>query len=167
MTGGAPVGWPRPDLPCRADDRCDSDGCRRHPPTRPAQWVSEIRGGKWDPWEFNPTRASLMREHDLCQACGLSRGDQVYVLATEYRRGTLVEMFGGALCSLKCARRTAVHCPSYRSHEVVEVYVVPKHERVDLIGVDVNNDDEYDIEGLQPVLVVNSRPLPTCSGGED
>lgn len=78
----------------------------------------------------------------------------MYLLAPQGRSDTMVVMYGGALCSLACARLTAAVCPHYTAESPVEVYVVPRHERVDLIGGGFDNDDEYDIVGLRPAAVV-------------
>jgi len=67
----------------------------------------------------------------------------------------MVEMYGGAVCSLRCARLTAAVCPRYTTAgSSIAVYAVPRHDRVDLVGCDLDNDDEYDVAGLDPVYVV-------------
>ncbi|MFJ7219955.1 hypothetical protein, partial [Amycolatopsis sp. NPDC098790] len=86
------------------------------------------------------------------QVCGRPRSEEVYVLAAENRTHTTVQMYGGALCSLACARLTAVECPHYYTKKTpIGVFVVPRQVRVDLFGGGFGNDDEYDLTGLQPV----------------
>ncbi|OXM59760.1 hypothetical protein [Amycolatopsis vastitatis] len=99
-----------------------------------------------------------MRTEDLCQLCGTLRTDVVYVLASVDQVNTMVEMYGGAVCSLRCGRLTAAVCPHYtEAGSPIAIYAVPRHDRVDLVGCDLDNDDEYDVEGLDPVCV-----LTTC-----
>ncbi len=96
-----------------------------------------------------------MRTEDLCQLCGTPRTDTVYVMAPVHQTTTMVEMYGGAVCSLKCARLTAAVCPHYTTAgSPVAIYAVPRHERVDLVGCDLDNDDECDIAELAPICVV-------------
>jgi hypothetical protein len=46
-------------------------------------------------------------------------------------------------------------CPRYTTAgSPVAIYAVPRHERVDLVGCDLDNDDEYDITDLAPICVV-------------
>ncbi|MFB9686001.1 hypothetical protein [Amycolatopsis plumensis] len=85
----------------------------------------------------------------------------MYVLAPANQTGTMVEMYGGAVCSLKCARLTAAVCPHYTTaSSPTHIYAVPRHERVDLIGCDLANDDEYDIAGLIPAASVSTSRSP-------
>lgn len=43
-------------------------------------------------------------------------------------------------------------CPHYTSAgSPVAICAVPRHQRVDLPGCDLDNDDEYDVDGLDPV----------------
>ncbi|OXM61374.1 hypothetical protein CF165_38520 [Amycolatopsis vastitatis] len=99
-----------------------------------------------------------MRTADLCQVCGTPRMDTVYMLAPVDQVNTMVEMYGGAVCSLRCARLTAAVCPHYTAAgSPIAIYAVPRHERVDLVGCDLDNDDEYDVDGLESVCV-----LTTC-----
>ncbi|MET8848513.1 hypothetical protein [Amycolatopsis sp. NPDC004625] len=96
-----------------------------------------------------------MRTEDLCQLCGTPRTDIVFVLAPVSQVTTIVEMYGGAVCSLRCARLTAAVCPHYiDGGSQVAIYAVPRHKRVDLVGCDLDNDDEYDVAGLDPVCAV-------------
>lgn len=62
------------------------------------------------------------------------------------------------MCSLRCARLTAAVCPHYTDTvgSSIAIYAVPRHERVDLVGCDLANDDEYDIAGLRPIAVVSA-----------
>ncbi|WP_143060566.1 hypothetical protein [Amycolatopsis tolypomycina] len=80
----------------------------------------------------------------------------MYVLAPVGQVNTLVEMYGGAVCSLRCARLTAAVCPHYTDTigSPIAIHAVPRHERVDLVGCDLANDDEYDIADLGPITVV-------------
>lgn len=99
-----------------------------------------------------------MRCEDLCQVCGTPRSDVVYVLAPVGHVNTLVEMYGGAVCSLRCARLTAAVCPHYTDTvgSPIAIFAVPRHDRVDLVGCDLANDDEYDIADLHPIAVVTA-----------
>lgn len=151
--------WPRPRTQCTAD--LDHTGALlpQRPQSRPQPWLAasgpDTRGGGWDPWKFDSHRAGRMRTEDLCQLCGTPRTDVVYVLAPVDQVNTLVEMYGGAVCSLRCARLTAAVCPHYTTAgSPIAVYAVPRHERVDLVGCDLDNDDEYDVDGLDPVCVL-------------
>jgi hypothetical protein len=90
-----------------------------------------------------------------CQVCGSPRSELVYVLAPVPSKRSLVEMYGGAPCSVACARLTAAVCPRYTAESPTGIYVVPRHDRVDLIGNDLNNDDEYDLAGLSPLCIVH------------
>ncbi|MET9002749.1 hypothetical protein [Amycolatopsis sp. NPDC004169] len=102
-----------------------------------------------------------MRTEDLCQLCGTPRTDIVYVLAPVEQISTMVEMYGGAVCSLRCARLTAAVCPHYtNASSPIAIYAVPRHERVDLVGCDLDNDDEYDVAGLDPICVVTTAHAP-------
>ncbi|ALG12675.1 hypothetical protein [Kibdelosporangium phytohabitans] len=103
---------------------------------------------EWDPWQFDDARAERMRNDDLCQVCGDPQSNLVYVLAPLHTTRSLVEMYGGAVCSLKCARLTAALCPHYTAESPTGIYLVPRHNRVDMIGDGTNNDDEYDLAGL-------------------
>jgi hypothetical protein len=157
------AGWPRPRTPCIAD--LDHDGVLLpvRPPGRPQPWLAATHGSTarragWDPWKFDGIRADRMRREDLCQLCGTARSDLVYVLAPTHHPGTLVEMYGGAVCSLKCARLTAAVCPHYTASSPTAIYAVPRHDRVDLVGCDLANDDEYDVAGLTPISVVSTCP---------
>jgi hypothetical protein len=152
--GPSAPGWPRRPSPCAADVL--GQGTRRPgaPSARPTAWAAEVVDGAWDPWQFDLARAERMRAEDLCRLCGRPRGDQVYLLAPQRRSDTMVVMYGGALCSLACARLTAAVCPHYTAESPVEIYLVPRHERVDLIGGGLDNDDEYDIVGLHPADVL-------------
>ncbi len=60
--------------------------------------------------------------------------------------------------SLKCARLTAAVCPHYTDSSPTAIYAVPRHDRVDLVGCDLPNDDQYDIAGLTPVSMVSACP---------
>ncbi|WIV52934.1 hypothetical protein [Amycolatopsis nalaikhensis] len=143
------AGQPRPDRPRE----------------RPQPWLAAATTGdctprtKWDPWKFDSHRADRMRREDLCQVCGVPRSDIVYVLAPATQVGTLVEMYGGAVCSLRCARLTAAVCPHYTTAgSPTLIYAVARHERVDLVGCDLANDDEYDICGLTPAASISTSP---------
>ena len=87
----------------------------------------------------------------------------MFVLAPQRRGGTtLVEMAGGALCSLRCAALAAVVCPHYSQAGVaIGVYRVPRHSRVDLDGCGYSNDDEYDLATDTSIRVLAaSSPAP-------
>jgi hypothetical protein len=100
-----------------------------------------------------------MRREVLCQVCGALRSDVVYVLAPARQVDTMVAMYGGAVCSLRCARLTAAVCPTYATAgSPTAIYAVPRHDRVDLVGCDLANDDEYDIAGLTPAAEVAVCP---------
>ncbi|MEV6871598.1 hypothetical protein [Amycolatopsis sp. NPDC051128] len=102
-----------------------------------------------------------MRTEDLCQLCGTPRADIVYVLAPVDQVTTMVEMYGGAVCSLRCGRLTAAVCLHYTTAgSPIAIYAVPRHERVDLVGCDLDNDDEYDVAGLDPICVVTTAHTP-------
>ncbi|WNV84934.1 hypothetical protein [Umezawaea sp. Da 62-37] len=98
-----------------------------------------------------------MRVEDLCQLCGRPRGDEVYLLVPRDHADTMVVMYGGALCSPACARLTAAVCPHYTAQSSVGIYPVARHDRVDLIGGGLANDDEYDIVGLRPIAMIRVR----------
>ncbi|QKV74087.1 hypothetical protein [Amycolatopsis sp. Hca4] len=153
--------WPRPRTQCTAD--LDHTGVLlpQRPQSRPQPWLAAsgpgTRGGGWDPWKFDNHRAGRMRTEDLCQLCGTPRTDIVYVLAPVEQVSTMAEMYGGAVCSLRCGRLTAAVCPHYTAAgSPIAIYAVPRHERVDLVGCDLDNDDEYDIAGLDPICVVTT-----------
>lgn len=80
----------------------------QRPGARPQPWLAATssdgapRAG-WDPWAFDDERGERMHQDDLCQVCGAPRVDVVYVLAPANQTSTLIEMYGGAVCSLKCA----------------------------------------------------------------
>ena len=58
---------------------------------------------------------------------------------------------------LRSARLTAAVCPHYTAAgSPIAIYAVPRHERVDLVGCDLDNDDEYDVDGLNPIGVVTT-----------
>lgn len=162
------AGWPRRHAPCAADyqaSRLLQPDPERRPPTRPVPWLAQYGDdGRWDPWAFDDGRCERMREWDLCQVCGGPRGDLVYGIASERpdRRRTkeCAEFYGGALCSLRCARLTAAVCPRYQQMWPVGVYEVPRDARVDLVGCGEDNDDEYDLTGMTPIAVVG-RTTPT------
>lgn len=152
---GAP-GWPRRRSRCAVDTLPDGTlraGARQG---RPTVWVADRTADGWDPWIFHEERAARMRTEDLCQLCGRPRAQWVYALAPTDRAqtDTSIAMYGGALCSLGCARLTAAMCPHYTASTVTEVYSVPRGDRVDLIGVGFANDDECDLAGLLPVAKV-------------
>lgn len=136
------------------------------PRARPQPWLAETathgeRRAGWDPRKFDHDRAERMRYGDLCQVCGAPRTDVVYVLAPANQIGTMVEMYGGAVCSLKWARQTAAVCPHYTTAgSPTLIYAVPRHDRVDLVGCDLANDDEYDIAGLTPTGPVTTSRSP-------
>ncbi|MFJ9782649.1 hypothetical protein ACIRSS_23915 [Amycolatopsis sp. NPDC101161] len=114
--------------------------------------VATAAGDVWDALEFDDERCTRLRAEDLCQVCGRPRGEQVYLLAAENRAHETVQMYGGALCSLACARLTAVECPHYYTKKApIEVFVVPRQVRVDLFGGGFGNDDEHNLAGLQPI----------------
>lgn len=48
-----------------------------------------------------------MRTNDLCQLGGTPRTDTVNVLAPVDQVSTMVEIYGGAVCSLQCMRLPA------------------------------------------------------------
>ncbi|MGW5721589.1 hypothetical protein ACWEVP_35820 [Amycolatopsis sp. NPDC003865] len=90
----------------------------------------------------------------------------MYILAPANQTSTMVEMYGGAVCSLKCARLTAAVCPHYTTAgSPTLIYAVPRHERVDLVGCDLANDDEYDIAGLAPAGSVSTGRSPDDTTG--
>jgi hypothetical protein len=151
--------WPRPRTACAAD--LDHTGALlpQRPVTRPQPWLAAngpgTRGGGWDPWKFDSYRAGRMRTEDLCQLCGTPRTGTVYLLVPVGQVNTMVEMYGGAVCSLRCARLTAAVCPHYpTAGSPIAIYAVPRHERVDLVGCDLDNDDEYDVDGLDPITAL-------------
>jgi hypothetical protein len=52
---------------------------------------------------------------------------------------------------------TAAVCPHYTAAgSLIAIYAVPRHERVDLVGCDLANDDEYDVADLDPIAVVSA-----------
>ncbi|WP_410631104.1 hypothetical protein [Amycolatopsis sp. cmx-4-83] len=53
-------------------------------------------------------------------------------------------------------RRAASSCTTAGSPTLI--YAVPRHERVDLVGRDLDNDDEYDVSGLAPAANVSACP---------
>ncbi len=65
------------------------------------QWTGDAWWG-WDPWKFDSRRAGRMRTDDLCQLCGTPRTDTVYVVAPVDQASTMMEIYGGAVCSLRC-----------------------------------------------------------------
>jgi hypothetical protein len=97
--------WPRPRTPCIADLDHTGAPSPQRPQSRSQLWLAAsgagTRGGGWDPWKFDSHRAGRMRTEDLCQFCGTPRTDIVYVLAPVDRINTVVEMYGGAVCSLR------------------------------------------------------------------
>ncbi|WP_370964788.1 hypothetical protein [Amycolatopsis sp. cg9] len=153
--------WPRPRAQCAVDLDLYGDALPDRPQARPRPWLAASSGdgnraAGWDPWKFDHQRAHRMRSDDLCQVCGTSRSDVVYVLAPAHRLTTMVEMYGGAVCSLKCARLTAAVCPHYTTAgSPTLIYAVPRHERVDLVGCDLDNDDEYDVSGIVPTASIS------------
>jgi len=69
-----------------------------------------------------------MRVEDLCQLCGTPRTDIVYVLAPVDQVSTMVEMYGGAVCPLRCGRLTVAVCPHYTTvGSPIAIYAVPRH----------------------------------------
>ena len=148
-------GWPRRRSRCVADVEPDGTLSPGAPPARSTPWAAAVTvtpyGAVWDALEFDDARCARMRAEDLCQVCGRPRPERVFVLAARDRTHSTVPMYGGALCSLACARLTAVECPHYTGKSVVEVFLVPRQERVDLLGGGYENDDEYDVAGLEPV----------------
>lgn len=157
-------GWPRRAALCAAD--IDSRGVpvAGRPLARSTPWAASVSSdtGAWDPWEFDTERASRMRRDDLCQVCGSARSAEVFVLAPQPYVGPLVAVWGGALCSLRCALLTAAACPHYRVDGPVGVYRVPRQDRVDLTGTGHANDDEYDLSQDIPeyVLTLPGRAAP-------
>jgi hypothetical protein len=155
-------GWPRRHASCAADYDHYGDVLTGRPMTRPMPWaaaVAKLASGMyaWDPGEFDARRAHRMRTQDRCQVCASRRGDEVFVLAPHPRIDDLVEMWGGALCSMRCAMLTAAMCPHYyRTGGPIAVYAVPRHTRVDLNGFGEANDDEYDLSHDLPVRVVRT-----------
>jgi hypothetical protein len=56
---------------------------------------------------------------------------------------------------------TAAVCPHYTdAGSPIAIYAVPRHEGVDLVGCDLDNDDEYDVEGLPPICVLTVAHAP-------
>lgn len=149
-------GWPRPRGACTADR-----GTSNESKERPIPWVALVDDDGWDPWAFDPVRGKAMEIADLCQVCGAPRGPVVYALASagDAIRGRMdsVEHYGGALCSVRCARLTAAVCPRYRAQWPVGVYAVAKAAaRVGLCDSDYPTDDAYDLRGMVPVAVLGA-----------
>lgn len=161
-------GWPRCRSRCASDVEPDGTVRAGAPPARPTLWAATViatpTGGVWDALEFDDERCARMRGEDLCQVCGRPRPEQVFVLAAQNRTHTTVLMYGGALGSLACARLTAAVCPHYTVKSPVQVFLVPRQERVDLLGGGYANDDEYDIAGLEPVARVHLVGLEKGAG---
>lgn len=158
-------GWPRRHAPC-ADDEPS-----RGPATRPVPWLAQHDSdGRWSAYEFAGDRALAMREDDLCQLCGGPRGVTVFTLASERpdraHRKTDEAMYGGALCSLRCARLAAAVCSHYVDMWPVGIYEVSTQPRVDFSGCGEDNDDEYDVRGLDPVAVVGHAGTHASDGGD-
>jgi len=122
------AGWPRPRARCVADRNKVTEGV-----LRPVPWVALSDEDGWDPWAFDPVRGDQLAEDDLCQLCGGPRGATVFALATDQqvraRLTSSVDHFGGARCSLRCARLTAAVCPHFRRHWPVHVFEVAKRPR--------------------------------------
>ncbi|GAA2696839.1 MULTISPECIES: hypothetical protein [Actinosynnema] len=160
-------GWPRRRSRCAFDVEPDGTVSAGAPGARPTPWAATViataSGGVWDALEFDEGRCERMLALDLCQVCGRPRGEQVFVLAAQNRSRTAVLMYGGALCSLECARLTAAQCPHYTSKSPVEVFSMPRQERVDLLGGGYANDDEYRIDGVEPIARVH--PVEAGRGG--
>lgn len=168
-------GWPRRHAPC-----ADDESSRRllglgvatdRPATRPVPWLAQHDSdGRWSAYEFAGDRALAMREDDLCQLCGGPRGAAVFTLASERpdraHRKAGETMYGGALCSLRCARLVAAVCPHYVQMWPVGIYEVPMQPRVDFNGCGEDNDDEYDVRGLDPVAVVGHAGTHASDGGD-
>lgn len=107
---------------------------RARPQPCPAAATSdgERRAG-WDPWKFDDGRTERMRHGDLCQVCGAGRAEVVYVLAPANQIGTMVDMHGGAVRSLKCARLNAAVCPYYTiAGSPTLIYAIARHEHPDV-----------------------------------
>lgn len=153
------AGWPRRRSRCAADVEPDGTPSPGAPPARATPWAATVTvtptGAVWDALEFDDVSCARMRAEDLCQVCGQPRPERVFVLAARDRAHSTVLMYGGALCSLACARLTAVECPHYTRKSPVEVFSVPRQERVDLLGGGYANDDEHDIAGLEPVARID------------
>ena len=147
------AGWPRPRARCVADVKRSSEGV-----LRPVPWVALADDRGWDPWAFDPVRGGELVDGDLCQLCGLPRGSTVFALASAReirdRLITRVEHFGGALCSLRCARLTAAVCPRYAREWPVYVFEVEKRPRKGISDSDYPTDDCYDLRGIAPAAVV-------------
>ena len=171
--GAIPVaaGWPRPRARCIADRHRNatdtSPGAEASSVNvagarllRPVPWVALIDQHGWDPWAFDPARSEQMLSQDLCQLCGSPRGDTVYALATaaQVRAGLTasVEHFGGALCSLRCARLTAAVCPHYRRYWPIYIYQVSKTPRIGIADPDHPTDDSYDLHAMTPTAVIGT-----------
>lgn len=156
-------GWPRRAAPCAADLGPDGEPRPGRPGGRPTPWAAAVDTttgipSSWDPWLFDEDRADRMRAEDLCQVCGAPRGAEVFVLAPQPRRSPWVTMYGGALCSMRCAALTAAACPHYRDQARVGVCQVPRQSRVDMLGVGGSaNDDEYDLAADLPIRVLAMR----------
>lgn len=159
-------GWPRRHAPC-ADDASSRrllglGLAKDRPATRPVPWLAQHDSdGAWSAYEFDDRRTDAMLCDDLCQMCGEPRGDQVFTLASERpdraHRKDAETMHGGALCSVRCARLAAAVCPHYIAMWPVGIYEVPRHERIDFNGCGTNTDDEYDVRGLTPVVVIGDH----------
>lgn len=152
------AGWPRPRARCVADRGKNIEGV-----LRPVPWVALADADGWDPWAFDPVRGEKLAEDDLCQLCGGPRGATVFALATDWqvraRLTNSVDHFGGALCSLRCARLTAAVCPHFRRQWPVYVFEVAKRAREGITDSDHPTDDSYDLTGLSPVSVVGRYGL--------
>jgi hypothetical protein len=59
------------------------------------------------------------------------------------------------LAAVRAAGRGGV--PAYTTAgSPIAIYAVPRHEHVDLVGCDLDNDDEYDVDGLDPTCVLTA-----------